>query len=120
MGIFDIHIKKDEKQNKENLSKLEDEIKQNAKETILSKNILEAKNFKVKNSLLSYDLKIDLTNNSLVLEGELKEVLILTILVILSILFTYGVGVILVIAYTYYQKLNTSKYLEKTITILNN
>lgn len=119
MGIFDIHIKKVEKQEKEILLKIEELIKPNSKETELVASLLLAKNFKIKNSLLSYDLKIDSTKNSLIIEGELKEVLVLTILILLSILFTYGIGVILVVLYTYYQKIKATKYLEKIYVNLN-
>lgn len=113
MGMFDIGIVKTCKKDDDILKILEEKLKHSGKDSTLSYNLLEIDNFKTKNSLLSYDLKIEKINNSVVLNGELKEVLILTILIILSILFTYGLGLILVVGYTYYQKIVSTKYLEK-------
>lgn len=111
MGIFDLHIKK-EIETKEQTNSLEEFIKANSKEFNPLKEGFKAKKFKPKGSLLSYDISSSKTKKEFTLEGILNEVLILTILVVLSILFTYGAGVIIVVIYTYYQKRKINKLLE--------
>ena len=70
------------------------------------------------NTLLRYNLDIDIQTNKkdrtseINVYGELQDTLLLAILVILSIVFTYGLGIILVIAFTYYQKVVATKELE--------
>lgn len=114
MGIFDLHLKKEVSKNTK-IELLEDFIKENSKEFSSTKKSISAKKFKVKGSLLSYDIEADLQGKELVLTGELKEVLILTILIIISILFTYGFGIIVVVLYTYLQKRTISKAMESKL-----
>jgi hypothetical protein len=53
--------------------------------------------------------------SEIIVNGELHDTLLLAILVILSIIFTYGFGIILVIAFTYYQKVVATKQLQTLI-----
>lgn len=115
MGLFDLHLKKDIKIKDANLFELEKELSKKGKSHNSTSTLIEIEKYKKSGSLLSYDLKIFKEKNQLVIDGELKETLFLTILILLSILFTYGIGVILVVVYTYYQKLQTQKDLNTLI-----
>lgn len=120
MGLFDIHIKKDLETKKDEVVKyLENKLTPFCKDSTISNNTLFFKSFKPKSSLLTYDLNIDIEKSkksiSLNIFGELLHVWILVILVVTGILFTYGVGVILVILVVFYQKTVATKYLNKLL-----
>lgn len=117
MGIFDVSIQKKIKaKEKENLIKyLENELYLNGYEPVVENPSLQVENFRAKNALLKYNLTITQQDNDLLIEGELQQVLIITILILLSILFTQGLGVIVIVAVTYYQKVFTTKYLNMLI-----
>lgn len=125
MGFFDIHFEKELKTSKEEvINLLKTKITPFSKESNAPKNSLIFKNFKQDHSLLQYDLKVDINESkkyiSLNIYGELLNVWILVIFIVLSILFTYGIGVILIIAYTYYQKKVSVKFLDKIFEELPN
>lgn len=120
MGLFDIQIKKDiQTQKDEVINYLENKLTPFSKDSTISNNTLFFKGFKPKSSLLTYDLNIDIEKSkrciSLNIFGELLYVWILVILVVTGILFTYGIGVILVIIYVFYQKTVTTKYLNNLL-----
>ncbi len=120
MGLFDIQIKKDiQTQKDEVINYLENKLTPFSKDSTISNNALFFKGFKPKSSLLTYDLNIDIEKSkrciSLNIFGELLHVWILVILVVTGILFTYGIGVILVIIYVFYQKTVTTKYLNNLL-----
>lgn len=115
MGLFDIKIEHKTKSKKDILPSLKTELQSNSKESLIKKNKLTLNKFKPPKSFLNYNLEIDLSQNSINIEGELQNVLIITILIILSILLTQGIGVILIVAYVYYQKTVATKYLNSLI-----
>ena len=73
------------------------------------------------NTLLRYNLDINIQTNKkdniseITVNGQLHDTLLLTIFIILSILLTYGLGIILVIGFTYYQKVVATKQLQMLI-----
>lgn len=75
------------------------------------------------NPLLKYNLNIHLqknkkdNNSEITITGELQYTFLLTILILLSILLTYGLGIIFVIGFMYYQKVVVTKQLQ---TLLHN
>ncbi len=120
MGFFDIHIKKDLETKKDEVIKyLENKLNPFCKDSTISEKTLFFKGFKPKSSLLTYDLNIDIEKSkksiSLNIFGELLHVWILVILVVTGILFTYGIGVILVILFVFYQKTLATKYINKLL-----
>lgn len=120
MGLFDIQIKKDiQTQKDEVINYLENKLTPFSKDTTISEKTLFFKGFKPKSSLLTYDLNIDIEKSkksiSLNIFGELLHVWILVILIVTGILFTYGIGVILVIVFVFYQKITATKYLNNLL-----
>ena len=73
------------------------------------------------NTLLRYNLDINIQTNKkdniseITVNGQLHDTLLLTIFIILSILLTYGLGIILVIGFTYYQKVVATIQLQMLI-----
>lgn len=123
MGFFDVVINKELKAVKEELvSKLEKKLAPLSDETIKEKNSLLFKNFKAEGTLLNYDLSIEIEKSkeslSLNIFGELLNVWIMVIIIVAGILFTYGLGVILLVAFVYYQKVVVTKYINKTLDSL--
>ena len=127
MGIFDISIVK-ELDNKKDDKALLDFFSKNltkcSDEKITSTNtnsneILSLEKFKASNSILKYNLTIDIekTNQKkqLFIEGELQNVWVFVILIILSILLTKGLGILPVILFVYYQKRVNTKFLENLL-----
>lgn len=121
MGIFDIstQLKSHNTEKKEEIiNLLKERFKENSASIEETKNSLVFKKFKGKKVLLNYDLKIDINSSkesfSLDIEGELQNAWILVILIVFSIIFTYGIGVILVIAFTFLQKLTATKFIEES------
>jgi Na+-translocating ferredoxin:NAD+ oxidoreductase RnfG subunit len=124
MGIFDIHFSKKAKLKNEKSTILEFLKKQVLKDKIYE-NKLEKDSLTIQkctlNTLLRYNLKINTQTNKkdsqIIVEAELHDTLILAILIILSIVVTYGFGIIFIIGFTYYQKVVATKHLE---TLINN
>lgn len=121
MGIFDIstQLKSHNTEKKEEIiNLLKERFKENSASIEETKNSLVFKKFKGKKVLLNYDLKIDINSSkesfSLDIEGELQNAWILVILIVFSIIFTYGIGVILVIAFAFLQKLTATKFIEES------
>lgn len=122
MGLFDISIKKQMKlkNSKEHFYEFMKKklTKEREYETKLENNTLNIEKCHL-DTLLKYNTQIQITKSKnedeLIINGELHDTLILTILIILAILLTYGIGVILVVAYAYLQKKKASIFLEKLI-----
>lgn len=124
MGMFDIQFSNKIKLSYGNIHVFEFLKKQLQKEKTyinrVEENVLYVNKCKIK-TLLRYNLEIDIQTNKndksseINVYGELHDTLLLAILVILSIAFTYGLGIILVIIFTYYQKVVATKQLETLI-----
>jgi uncharacterized membrane protein len=78
-----------------------------------------------KTSILKYNLSIILNKTNkgfnLAIDGELQQfyVLILFVLIILGIIFTFGIAIIFIVLFAYLQKRKTSQFLEKKLEKLN-
>ncbi|MDZ7817238.1 MAG: hypothetical protein U5K55_00930 [Aliarcobacter sp.] len=124
MGMFDIQFSNKIKSTYGNIHIFEFLKKQLQKDKTYTNRVEENTLFMEKckiNTLLRYNLEIDIQTNKkdktseIIVNGELHDTLLLAILVILSIIFTYGFGIILVIAFTYYQKIVATKQLQTLI-----
>ncbi|QKF80790.1 hypothetical protein [Halarcobacter ebronensis] len=121
MGIFDISTQqksyKIEKKD-EVVKLLKEKLSTFSKETESTKSQLIFRKFKPSNLYLYYDLIVDIKAEkesfTLSFEGELQNVWILVVLIVLGILFTYGFGLIIVVLFTFLQKKVATKYIEST------
>mgnify|MGYP003554058646 FL=1 len=119
MGIFDITLTKKIKTSKSKQDFLEKKKKRLTKnKTSFQDNTLTIPKIHI-DSLLRYNLNTQITSNKkeseIIINAELHDTLLLTIIIILSILLTYGIGIIFVILFTYLQKRKASEYLESII-----
>lgn len=122
MGIFDVQINKKIKLKKTNKDLFEFLKKQVLKdkdyENEITREELSIKKCHI-NTLLKYNLSAKIDTNKkesiLQIDAELQDTLIIAIVIILAIVLTYGLGVILVVAYVYYQKVIATKYLNSLI-----
>ena len=122
MGIFDVQINKKIKLKKTNKDLFEFLKKQLLKdkdyENDLSREELSIKKCHI-NTLLKYNISTKIVTNkkesTLQVDAELQDTLIIAIVIILAIVLTYGLGVIIVVAYVYYQKVTATKYLNSLI-----
>ena len=122
MGIFDVQINKKIKLKKTNKDLFEFLKKQLLKdkdyENDLTREELSIKKCHI-NTLLKYNISAKIDTNkkesTLQIDAELQDTLIIAIIIILAIVLTYGLGVILVVAYVYYQKVTATKYLNSLI-----
>ena len=119
MGIFDITLTKKIKTSKSKqdfLEFLEKRLTKN--KTSFQDNTLTIPKIHI-DSLLRYNLNTQINSNKkeseIIINAELHDTLLLTIIIILSILLTYGIGIIFVILFTYLQKRKASEYLESII-----
>lgn len=115
MGFFDVTLQKDISFNKNQLNELKSSLDKQATHSKVVNNRLEVTDFQRDSSWLKYNLTVQAFKNKLTINGELQQVIMLTVLIVLAILLTYGFGVILVVAYTYYQKREATKYLEALV-----
>lgn len=123
MGLFDIGIRKEissQKSKEEVFNSIENEIKDFSEEKASNEDgTFILNNFK--SSILKYNLSINLEKSPkgyhLAIDGELQQffVLILVALIILSILFTVGIGVIFVVGFAYLQKYFATKLINSLI-----
>ena len=122
MGIFDVQINKKIKLRKTNKDLFEFIKKRLLKdkdyENEITREELSIKKCHI-NTLLKYNLSAKIDTNKkesiLQIDAELQDTLIIAIVIILAIVLTYGLGVILVVAYVYYQKVIATKYLNSLI-----
>ncbi|CAM3917828.1 hypothetical protein [Arcobacter cloacae] len=124
MGMFDVEFHENLNL-KEGSSNLFEFIK---------KQFLKNKNYEIKiekdslnieklqlGSLLRYKLNITTSTNKkektsqAIITAELQDTLILTIFIVLAIAFTYGLGIIPIIMFTYFQKVKATKYLKELL-----
>lgn len=120
MGLFDVSINNEitsEKSRDEILTSIANNLKEFSKEDFLTqKDEFDLKSFR--SSILKYNLNGSIKKSedgySLNINGELQQsyVWILIVLIILSILVTYGIGVVFIVAFTFLQKQSTSKSLN--------
>ena len=122
MGIFDVEINKKIKLKKTNKDLFEFIKKRLLKdkdyENDLTREELSIKKCHI-NTLLKYNISTKIVTNkkesTLQVDAELQDTLIIAIVIILAIILTYGLGVIIVVAYVYYQKVVATKYLNSLI-----
>ena len=122
MGIFDVQINKKIKLKKTNKDLFEFIKKRLLKdkdyENEITREELSIKKCHI-NTLLKYNLSAKILSNkkesTLQIDAELQDTLIIAIIIILAIVLTYGLGVIIVVAYVYYQKVVATKYLNSLI-----
>jgi hypothetical protein len=123
MGMFDISLVKKvkiKKTKQDFLEFLERRLtKDKTYETNTQNNILTIQKSHI-DTLLKYNLNAEIKTskkeNELIINAELHDTLILTIVIVLAILLTYGIGVVFVVAFTYLQRRKGTKYLESIIT----
>ena len=122
MGIFDVQINKKIKLKKTNKDLFEFIKKRLLKdkdyENDLTREELSIKKCHI-NTLLKYNISTKIDSNkkesTLQIDAELQDTLIIAIIIILAIILTYGLGVILVVGFVYYQKVIATKYLNSLI-----
>ena len=122
MGIFDVQINKKIKLKKTNKDLFEFIKKRLLKdkdyENDLTREELSIKKCHI-NTLLKYNISTKLDSSkkesTLQIDAELQDTLIIAIVIILAIILTYGLGVILVVGFVYYQKVVATKYLNSVI-----
>ena len=119
MGLFDIQISK-ELENDKTVDYLEKTLQKYSNETISrEKDTLVLDKFQGEKSFLKYNLNAKKDKfqgkDFLVIDGELQNVWLFVILVILSILLTKGIGILPVILFVYYQKSVNTKFIKELI-----
>ena len=121
MGMFDVQIIKELKLKEDKNDLYEFLKKQLFKDkqyeyTISNKKLNITKN--PLNTFLKYNINAKFDSNTLILDAELDNsyTLFITLLIILSILFTYGLGILPIIGFVYYQKTKATKYLKTLLT----
>ena len=127
MGLFDVFLQKElkiKKSKEQMLELIKAELSNSSKnKPSFKKGILCLDNFRAPTSILKYNLSVDLEQSDnkyfLTVKGELQQVIIILFVILFSILYTYGFGVILVVAFTFLQKKFVEKYLTKTIEELD-
>lgn len=113
MGLFDVNLKRNVKTTnvKAVLNYFENVLKGCSTQNVVTSNeSLSLSKFKIENSLLRYNLKLSVTKSEIAVEGELQDVWMIVIFIALGILFTYGIGLIIVVAFVYYQKVIATRY----------
>jgi len=121
MGMFDISLeKKLRNPNQELLTFIQKRFTKNKEyEAKIQNGTLSIDKCHI-DTLLKYNLKANIEKNKkeskIIINAELHDTLILTIVIILAILLTYGIGVVFVVAFTYLQRRKGTKYLESIIT----
>lgn len=121
MGMFDVQVIKELKLKKTKNDLYEFIYKQLSKDqkydyTIENSELSISKN--PIDTLLKYNITAKFDSTTLIIDAELDNsyTLFITLLIILSILFTYGLGIIPIIGFVYYQKTIASKYLKALLT----
>lgn len=120
MSLFNVSIKEPIKRDKKELldsfyTKL---IDNEEYETTKDKNSFKIQKCKL-DTFLKFNTKVEATSNELVVEAELHDTLLLTIIIVLAILLTYGIGVVIVVVYAYLQKRKATSYLREILHKIN-
>jgi len=122
MGLFDVSIKDKLKKdivNKDFIEFMKKNIQKDRDyETLEDNHSIELKKSHL-DTLLKYNTKIEIDSSKkekeVNVEAELADTLILTVVILLGILLTYGIGVIIVVAFAYFQKKKANAYIETLI-----
>jgi len=120
MGMFDVQITKELKLKKDKKDLYQFLNKQLSKDKkydyIIDKNKLSISKNPI-DTFLKYNLSVQFDSHTLIIDAELDNfyTLFITLLIILSILFTYGLGILPIIGFVYYQKTKASKYLKNLL-----
>jgi hypothetical protein len=120
MGMFDVQVTKELKLKKDKKDLYEFLNKQLSKDdkydyTLDTNKLTISKN--PIDTFLKYNLSAQFDSDTLIINAELDNsyTLFITLLIILSILFTYGLGILPIIGFVYYQKTKATKYLKSLI-----
>lgn len=123
MGLFDVNIRKELKTQK-NIDEVQTLIKENISEYSNELAKVEGNSISLdgfKSSILKYNITATLQKSNqgftLVLDGEIQQfyVLILFVLIIVGILFTFGIAIIFIVAFAYLQKQSTKKFIDSLL-----
>lgn len=120
MGMFDVQVIKELKLKKDKKDLYEFLNKQLSKdkkyEYLIDKDKLTISKNPI-NTFLKYNISAQFDSNTLIIDAELDNsyTLVITALIILSILFTYGLGILPIIGFVYYQKVQASKYIKNLL-----
>ncbi|WP_419770811.1 MAG: hypothetical protein ACNI3C_03230 [Candidatus Marinarcus sp.] len=122
MGVFDVALQRSLKADDKNkiLDYFQNELKPRSKEPIApNKEGFTLEKFREKKSLMQYNLSVSVTptkeGHLLSIEGELQNLWIIVVFIALGVLFTYGVGLVVVIAFVYFQKVVATNYFNALI-----
>ena len=120
MGMFDVQVIKELKLKKDKKDLYQFLNKQLSKDKeykhSIDKNILTVSKNPI-DTFLKYNVSAQFNDNTLIIDAELDNsyTLFITLLIILSILFTYGLGILPIIGFIFYQKTQASKYIKNLI-----
>lgn len=120
MGMFDVQVIKElklEKEKKDLYEFLNKQLSKDKKyEYSIDKDILSISKNPI-DTFLKYNLSAKFDSTTLIVDAELDNsyTLVFTFLIILSILFTYGLGILPIIGFVFYQKTKATKYLKTLI-----
>lgn len=120
MGLFDVQFDKKiqlKKNQKDLYAFLNRKLSDGQKyEHAIERNSLSIEKNPIATSL-KYDLNVEFISPTLQVEAKLDNnyTLVITVLIILAILFTYGTAVVPIIAFVYYQKIKATKHLKALI-----
>ena len=120
MGMFDVQVIKELKLKKDKKDLYQFLNKQLSKDKEYEHSIDKDKLTISKNPIdtfLKYNLSAQFNDNTLIIDAELDNsyTLFITLLIILSILFTYGLGILPIIGFIFYQKTQATKYIKNLI-----
>ena len=120
MGMFDVQVIKELKLKKDKKDLYQFLNKQLSKDKEYEHSIDKNKLTISKNPIdtfLKYNVSAQFNDNTLIIDAELDNsyTLFITLLIILSILFTYGLGILPIIGFIFYQKTQASKYIKNLI-----
>lgn len=120
MGMFDVQLSKELNLKKNQKDLYEFLKKQLCKEKEYHHTLDKDKLTISKNpvgTFLKYNVNVEYIADSLFVEAELdnNQTLIITVLIILSILLTYGIAIVPIVGFVYYQKVIAKRYIESLI-----
>jgi hypothetical protein len=120
MGMFDVQVIKELKLKKDKKDLYQFLNKQLSKDKEYEHSIDKDKLTINKNPIdtfLKYNISAQFNDNTLIIDAELDNsyTLFITLLIIVSILFTYGLGILPIIGFIFYQKTQASKYIKNLI-----
>ena len=120
MSLFNISIQKRiKKDKKESLKMIYNQLTDN-KDYRVEKNEQSFTIHKCKlNTVLHFNTTVSLQKDELIIEAQLHDTLLLTIIIVLAIILTYGIGVIFVVAFAYLQKRKATTYLNDLLKQIN-